>query len=161
MGTIDGEPALKGTCFEKTFVPMALPILTYDGVAAYAAMKHGAYMSGFGYDTNAHYERDAQHPAFYGASIRDRLSRAQTELVGKPINAGVGENVGGGQYDAVMMVTDWAQSQGHCENMTNPKYQTMGPAVFVNEAMTVNGIFLPSGLRSFKRSWVQMLIYYP
>lgn len=166
MGTIDGEPAVAGTCFEKTFVPMKLPVLTYDGVAAYASTRHAYYLGTFGLETNpnvgsGHVQVKEAGAAFYGATIRDRISRAQTELLGKPVNSALGENIEGGGADAAQAVWDWAKSEDHCENMTDPQHTALGTAMYLNPTTPELGARATPTRVLTKRSWVQLFIFYP
>ncbi|GGI88207.1 CAP domain-containing protein [Deinococcus wulumuqiensis] len=130
-GTLNGTPATAGTCVDGGFSPR--PALTYNGLFAFAARKHAAYMSNVGYE--GHSESQTGSPFFYGATPRDRVVRAYRELAGLDKNY-VGENdtyaggelagVGTNSPTAFAMVNWWMHSSAHCTALMDSTIRQFG-----------------------------------
>lgn len=132
-GTIQGVDATVGSCVEGRFAPLGA--MTYNGALAYAGRKHADYLGEVGFE--AHVETATQNPAFYGATAKDRVTRAYRELAGR--DAGYasgtnnvrygGENVAGGGEDMSApshVLRGWMRSPGHCAAVMHPEGQMMG-----------------------------------
>ncbi|MDL2342974.1 CAP domain-containing protein [Deinococcus sp. MIMF12] len=151
-GTINGVPALKGTCVDGTFTPGTLSELTYNGVLAYAARKHATYNGTYGYE--AHAETQPTHPNFYGTTSKERVERAYRDLTGQNIAFTWGqENAGFGYSKAADMMHAWIESPGHCRGIMEPGNRTMGMGYHTGPS-TVS--YPAPGVSLGPNTWVQL-----
>lgn len=130
-GTVHGQPATAGTCVDGSWSPR--PALTYNGLHAYAARKHAAYMSNVGYE--GHNETQTASPFFYGSLPRDRVVRTYREQAGLTKDY-LGDNNTYDGGELVVSGTSWGQpfdainwwlhSPLHCAALMEPETRQMG-----------------------------------
>lgn len=118
-GTLNGEDAIAGSCVEGTFKPGTLRPLTFDGILAYSARMHATYMTESGdYD---HVEHHPEHPAFYGATGKDRNERARAMFGQAWDGKAVYENIVIQRPTAARAMRDFMLSSGHCQSIMRPE----------------------------------------
>lgn len=122
-GTVQGENVIPGSCADGTFQPGQLAPLTFNPRAAYTAAAHAQYLAQVGYE--AHAEYNAAHPAFTGATVQDRWNATQ-KLFGPQAWTLLGENVAAGQSSAAQVTREWMASPGHCRNIMEPTFTSVG-----------------------------------
>lgn len=102
--------AMGATCDMDVFGPA--PALEMDAVIQEAARAHSLDMG-----MQAYFE----HDSLDGRTFDDRM-RAVGFMGASPW----GENIAAGQSTAAEVVEGWMNSPGHCRNIMNPEYRTIG-----------------------------------
>lgn len=96
-------------CGSKYYAPA--PALSWEDRLAAAAQDHGDDMEKEGY---------FDHTGLDGSSVGDRVSNRNYEWTS------VGENIARGQTSISSVMGDWIESEGHCQNLMNPKFRQFG-----------------------------------
>jgi hypothetical protein len=92
---------------------------------------------------------------FYGASVPDRIARAQTES-GEPPQALAGETVAAGSPGARAATLAWIKSPGHCANLLSARYSAVGTG-YAQDEFTPTSNFVDNGsLRRYEQNDVQV-----
>ena len=89
-----------------------LPALTYDPILESAALKQAGYMARTGRMT---------HTTGWGRDFGSRIR-------GKGITVAAAENIAHGRMDLSELFSAWMNSQGHRENMLDPRFSRFGLA---------------------------------
>jgi uncharacterized protein YkwD len=97
-------------CADEAFGPA--PPLEMDAVIREAARKHSLDMGDQDY---------FEHDSLDGRTFSDRMSD-EGFMGASPW----GENIAAGQPTAQRVVDGWMDSPGHCRNIMNPAYRTIG-----------------------------------